>query len=134
MRRIEIQTTEHSKVYAKVEGCLFSIGHISDLRDVIPDHNPKDCKPFFTRPCIEPATPGVLYELYLHRLEIPEPWTWGNEVMGLNDRPYSVPTCPTCEEVTYSEPRCPFCGQALKDPNITGEEEYPHGAAQPKNG
>lgn len=134
MKRIEIQATEHSKVYAKVEGCLFSVGHIGDLVDVIPGYVPRDYKPFFTKPCIEPETPEVLYELYSRRLEIPREWILGNEVLGLDDKPYSVPTCPNCKEVTYSEPRCPFCGQALVDPVSSGEEEDPHGAAQSKVG
>lgn len=38
----------------------------------------------------------------------------GNEVLGLNDVCYSVPTCPACGEVTYSQPRCPFCGQLFR--------------------
>jgi hypothetical protein len=48
------------------------------------------------------------------QLEIPKPWIWDNEVVGLDDKPYKAPTCPTCNEVTYSMPNCPFCGQALK--------------------
>jgi uncharacterized Zn finger protein (UPF0148 family) len=35
----------------------------------------------------------------------------GNTVMGLNEKLYSVPTCPSCGEPTYSECSCPFCGQ-----------------------
>ena len=124
MKRIEIQATDHSKVYAKVEGQLFSIGHICDIRDIIPDSKPCDCKePFFTEPCIESATPEELYELYSQRLRIPTEWALGNEVLGLDDKSYSVPTCPNCKEVTYSEPDCPFCGQALKDP--LPEQEWP---------
>jgi len=35
----------------------------------------------------------------------------GNTVMGLNEKLYGVPTCPSCGEPTYSECSCPFCGQ-----------------------
>jgi len=48
--------------------------------------------------------------------DTPKEWVLGNEVVGLGDQVYEVPTCPTCGEVTYSMPRCPFCNQLLKDP------------------
>ena len=67
IERIEIQETEHSRVYAKVEGCLFSVGHISDIREFFPNHSLKDCKPFFLEPCTASSAPGVLYELYSQR-------------------------------------------------------------------
>lgn len=48
------------------------------------------------------------------QLEMPKPWIWGNEVVGLDDKIYEAPTCPKCKEATYSMPNCPFCSQALK--------------------
>ena len=123
IERIEIQATEHSKVYAKVEGRLFSVGHISDLREMFPDREPKDCEPFFVEPCKNEDNPSALYEIYSRRLVAYKEWILGNEVLGLDDKPYSVPTCPNCKEITYSMPECPFCGQMLKDP--VPEQDWP---------
>jgi len=118
VNRIEIQATPHSKVYAKIEGCKFSVGLISDLSDIFMDHEPKDCKPFYEieHPSVATESPEVLYHLFSQRFKTPREWIYGNDVIGLDGEPYVVPTCPTCKEVTYGEPCCPFCGQALKDP------------------
>lgn len=102
---------EINDVYAVVEGSLFSIGLIGNF--------PKEyIKPFYTAQCTRDADPKSLYEIWAKRLDIPAEWVMGNEVMGLGEVMYSVPTCPTCGEVTYSQPRCPFCNQLLKEPTI----------------
>jgi hypothetical protein len=116
MKRVEIQATEYSKVYAQVEGCLFSIGLINDLTETYPDIPKKDSNPFYTRPCLEIASPEVLYEIWAQQLDEPKEWVLGNTTIGLGDVIYDVPTCPTCGEVTYSMQRCPFCNQLLIDP------------------
>ncbi|EHQ88233.1 hypothetical protein [Desulfosporosinus youngiae] len=115
--RIEIQATKHSKVYAKIDGCKFSVGLISDINDIFPGHKPKDCKPFYEieSPVISSEMPESLYSLFAQRLETPTEWILGNELVGIDDKPYRVPTCPTCKEPTYGESKCPFCGQALTD-------------------
>jgi len=112
VKRIEIQATGYCRNYAKVEGCRFSIGHIINLYE----HEPKDGKPFFTKPCIAGVSPELLYKTWSIRLDNPKEWIWGNDVVGLDDKPYGMPTCPTCGDVTYSMERCPFCNQMLKDP------------------
>ena len=121
MRQIVIRATEYSKVYARVEGYLFSIGHINDLTEDFPESEITYGRPYFTQPCIGSSDPAILYELWSRRLEIPKEWIRGNGVCDAFDQVNGMPTCPTCKEVTYGEPRCPFCGQLSKDPEVSND-------------
>ena len=114
-KRIEEQVTQHSEVYAKVEGALFKIGHIVDTTSM-PTGRRRDAEPFVTFECGENEDPARLFAIWKKRLQKPIEPIMGNETLGLpGDYTYTVPTCPTCGEVTYSHPSCPFCGQAFAD-------------------
>lgn len=100
---IEITATKH---YAKIEGGVFKVGHITGGER-------KYGNPFVEFPCKETEDPIRLYQIWAKGLEKPKR-TVLEGYYALGDTIRYVPVCPTCTEVTYGQSSCPFCGQVFE--------------------